>query len=92
MENTEFSGLRSFARSLRLQGLPSGFMPVCWYTPALHPIVLHKTAQGQHGGISLRVLQGTATFFSADKVGPGFRLEAVLVAVYRSQTFCLFFS
>ena len=64
----------------------------CWYTVVLRPIVSHKAAQGQHGGISLRVLQGTATFFSADKVGPGFRLEAVLVAVYRSQTFCLFFS
>ena len=50
-------------------------------TGALYPIVSHRAAQGQHGGISLLVPHGTAAFsLSADKVGPGFRPEIVSAA------------
>ena len=81
MENMEFSGCWLSVPAFRLQGPHSGASSFAGNTPVLRPIASHKAAQGQHGGILLLSVQGTAAFScSADKVGPGFCPETALAA------------
>ena len=76
MEHMRLTGRWLSVLALRLQRPHSGGVLVYWYTPVLRPIASHKAAQGQHGGILLLSVQGTAAFsFSDDKAGPGFHPE-----------------